>query len=265
MLATLTSPTATTRRFSHEPAKRASMGLRDIIRKKDQLGEHGPVQEEAVRNLSSPQFTFIRSDTLGQELIEPPQDPRDAGHLSPQHPRKSNRLSLDVFRPSRSRSASGSSNVSQNEPDRDETASRSRRLSQRLHLSRAPESSEHVPQNLPEIRVPADPQDKDAAESQWEQRATILAGQNEVVRSRPATPDATDAMGNLNLGGHGGNRMRSASTATSSKQTDEAVQEAIRLHEEGDLVRSTEIFSQLADPHGANNTLSQVLYGLALR
>lgn len=32
-----------------------------------------------------------------------------------------------------------------------------------------------------------------------------------------------------------------------------------------DLERSTQMFGQLADPHGANNPLSQVLYGLALR
>jgi hypothetical protein len=32
-----------------------------------------------------------------------------------------------------------------------------------------------------------------------------------------------------------------------------------------DLVRSTEMFGRLADPNGANNALSQVLYGLALR
>lgn len=32
-----------------------------------------------------------------------------------------------------------------------------------------------------------------------------------------------------------------------------------------DLERSTEMFGHLADPNGANNPLSQVLYGLALR
>jgi hypothetical protein len=32
-----------------------------------------------------------------------------------------------------------------------------------------------------------------------------------------------------------------------------------------DLERSTKMFGQLADPNGANNPLSQVLYGLALR
>lgn len=61
------------------------------------------------------------------------------------------------------------------------------------------------------------------------------------------------------------------------------VQEAIRLHEAGgkrdlptwpldhadimetELEKSTEMFRRLAEPTGANNALSQVLYGLALR
>lgn len=36
-------------------------------------------------------------------------------------------------------------------------------------------------------------------------------------------------------------------------------------HRASDLSRSTEMFGRLADPNGANNALSQVLYGLALR
>jgi hypothetical protein len=51
----------------------------------------------------------------------------------------------------------------------------------------------------------------------------------------------------------------------SSKAIDEDIQEAIRLHEAGDLEQSTKLFGRLADPEGANNPLSQVLYGLALR
>jgi len=43
------------------------------------------------------------------------------------------------------------------------------------------------------------------------------------------------------------------------------IQEAIRLHEKGDLEASTALFGRLAEPNGANNALAQVLYGLALR
>lgn len=45
-------------------------------------------------------------------------------------------------------------------------------------------------------------------------------------------------------------------------QADENIQEAIRLHEAGELVESTAMFGRLAK---AENPLSQVLYGLALR
>ena len=134
-----------------------------------------------------------------------------------------------------------------------------------MHLSRAPESSENVPQNLPEIRVAGgdEAQDKDAAESQWEKRATMLAGQNDLARSRPTTPDG----GSQRDEGSEDTRTRSraGSRVTSSKQTDDMIQEAIRLHEAEELGKSTQLFKQLADPNGANNTLSQVLYGLALR
>lgn len=249
------------------------MGIRDILRKKDQLGDHGPVQEQAVRDLSGPQFTFIRSDTFGQERIEPPSFPPDYSehHLSasPDPSSRRSRLSLDVFRSNRSRSASVSSQVSNSGTlttgDEDKEKKRSRRLSERLHLSRAPESSENVPQNLPEIRVAGgdEAQDKDAAESQWEKRATMLAGQNDLARSRPTTPDG----GSQRDDGSGETRTRSraGSRVTSSKQTDDMIQEAIRLHEAEELGKSTQLFKQLADPNGANNTLSQVLYGLALR
>jgi TPR repeat protein len=47
--------------------------------------------------------------------------------------------------------------------------------------------------------------------------------------------------------------------------TQENIQEAIRLHEAGEYVKSTAMFGRLADPNGPNNPLSQVLYGLALR
>jgi hypothetical protein len=246
------------------------MGIRDILRKKDQLGDNGPVQEQAVRDLSGPQFTFIRSDTFGQERIEPPTFPPDYNdqHLSAaaHEPRRS-RLSLDVFRSSRSRSGSVSSQVSNSGGAslavNEEEKKKSRRLSERLHLTRAPASSENVPQNLPEIREPVDAQDKDAAESAWEQRATMLAGQNDLARSRPATPDETSQQQHHQPSPK--NRARSGSAVTSSKQTDDMIQEAIRLHESGDLGKSTELFKQLANPNGANNTLSQVLYGLALR
>lgn len=139
-----------------------------------------------------------------------------------------------------------------------------------------------MPDNLPDI-APTDPGDKDALESQWEKRATILAGQNELMRTRsvidrspvPPVPPLppSDSLASLRLddgrglrpGGGSLSRSPSASTQVSSKAIDANIQEAIRLHEAGDLTNSTRMFGVLADESGTNNALSQVLYGLALR
>lgn len=240
-----------------------------MLKKKDDLDRSGPAEAETVRRLAGPEFTFIRSDTVSQHVIIPPDGGHgsfDDGLLSPTSPSRDQsrtRRSLDVFRSTRSRSASVSSTTSHQ--SRKDGAGR--RLSQRLHLSRQPDSSENVPENLPEIVIPVDSQDKDGAELQWEKRATILAEQNERARSRPATPNLADSVSHLSLDGPS-RRSRSPSASSgivSSKAIDADIQEAIRLHEEGDLEGSTRIFGRLADPRGANNPLSQVLYGLALR
>ncbi|CAM1506927.1 Fc.00g065680.m01.CDS01 [Cosmosporella sp. VM-42] len=234
------------------------MGLRDMLKKKNDLAQGAATDAETMGRLNAPEFTFIRSDTTTQEIIHPPDVPND--HLlSAKEPRKT-RHSLDVFRSGRSRSTSVSSQTDKSEKSDKTDKKDSRRLSQRLHLSRAPPSSDAVPENLPEIVQPVDPQDKDAQESQWEKRATILAGQNDLARSRPTTP--TEGVANMNLASSP--RVQTPKPA-SSKEIDDDIQEAIRLHEEGDLERSTRIFGHLADPKGANNPLSQVLYGLALR
>ncbi|KAK4674108.1 hypothetical protein QC763_117570 [Podospora pseudopauciseta] len=229
------------------------MGFRDKFRKKE--------EEEGNSTLD---FTFVRSDTHSAEVIQPPGEPVGAsndGFLSPgpQTPQKSRR-SLDVFRSNRSRSASASSNQGGGH----------KRLSQRLHLSRSPASSEIVPQDLPEIVVPdGGVEDKDGTESQWEKRATLLARENEKHRSRPGTPDhgsSPPTLPQLRLGDASADEAPDPRVkVVSSKAIDEDIQEAIRLHEAGKLEESTALFGRLADPKGANNPLSQVLYGLALR
>lgn len=113
-----------------------------------------------------------------------------------------------------------------------------------------------MPGDLPEIQ---DGQDGDG--DAWEERATILARENEKVRSRPATPVNEDIpnVGGLKLGDTKGGGI------VASKSTDDNIQEAIRLHEAGELEEATRMFGRLADPNGENNALSQVLYALALR
>lgn len=248
------------------------MGLRDILKKKDDLQDTAEQPVPSNQHLGAPEFVFVRSDTATQEVIQPPAD-YDQGHLAAKEPSKARR-SLDVFRPrSRSRSGSVASDLSASSSHRRDSAGR--RLSQRLHLSREPESSENVPENLPAIMTSTDLEDKDHNESQWEKRATILAGQNEMARSRPQTPNrsltpreggpATPLSPARLSEVRGQERSRSRPRSQSSAAIDEDIQEAIRLHEAGDLERSTMLFGRLADPNGANNPLSQVLYGLALR
>ncbi|KAI9171413.1 hypothetical protein HJFPF1_00896 [Paramyrothecium foliicola] len=244
------------------------MGLRDLLKKKDEVARRGSEGNPSVGQYKESDFTFIRSDTHSQDFIQPPGGPpSDSNYLSAGPEPSKARRSLDVFR---------SGNRSRSHSDASQTGASSRRLSERLHLSRAPDSSEKVPQNLPDIVLPNDAQDKDAAESQWEKRATMLATQNERATSRPASPLSPmspmsplsgDPRGRTgSVGGIAGrSRSPSASHVVSSKAIDADIQEAIRLHEEGNLPESTRLFGQLANPDGANNPLSQVLYGLALR
>ncbi|KAK5655451.1 hypothetical protein OQA88_5722 [Cercophora sp. LCS_1] len=255
------------------------MGLRDLLKKKQGLDEGDGPDPATVKRLAAPEFTFVRSDTYTEEVIHPPgrADSDGSSHLTidSKGAKDKGRLSLDVFRSSGGRSRSSSVTSSRSTGGGGGTA---KRLSQRLHLSRSPVSSENVPQDLPRIIAPDDPeQDKEGQESQWEKRATILARENEKNRSRPHSPvrDASQSLANMRL--HDGSSDDAPPNwplagpsgpkkgVVSSKETDEKIQEAIRLHEEGDLERSTALFGQLADPKGANNPLSQVLYGLALR
>ena len=266
------------------------MGLRDLLKKKQGIDvADAPDRSATVQRLAAPEFTFVRSDTYTEEVIHPPGGPASdrgdddsSSYLAVDSKTKDkSRLSLDVFRSKDGRSRSTSVSSSRNGAA---GPSPSKRLSQRLHLSRSPVSSDNVPHNLPEIITPADPEtDKEGQELQWEKRATMLVRGNEKHRSRPSTPVLDVAPGLAGLRLHDGSSDDGAPSwplpgpsappapsgpqqgVVSSKEIDEDIQEAIKLHEAGDLEKSTALFGLLADPKGANNPLSQVLFGLALR
>ena len=206
------------------------------------------------------QFTFMRSDTHTQEIISPPtfSSPDSSNLLSLATDgagERESRTSRLFGRPRTTSAAESVASASSRGSEKSDTKSAGKkRLSQRLGLRRSEQSSTNVPVNLPEI-TPVETTDVTTIESQWEARATILARKNEIERSRPNTPvgsmtDLTEAW---------------KERFVSSKRDDDAIQEAIRLHEAGDLEASTQMFGRLADPNGENNALSQVLYGLALR
>jgi hypothetical protein len=233
------------------------MPLLDLLKKKEKL-ETETDSAEALP--TPPQITFMRSDTDTQEVIFLPDDPPNQFYDPPAsadgssdggHRARFSRLT------SRSRSQSTASNASRSsETSKSKERSRdSRRLSQLLGLRKS-ESSAVVPDDLPDIH---DGQDGDG--DAWEQRATILARENEKSRSRPATPVNEDM---LDVGGMKLTEAKEGGVVA-SKNTDDNIQEAIRLHEAGELNNATRMFGRLADPNGENNALSQVLYALSLR
>lgn len=258
-------------------------GLRDLLKKKESIAKEQ--QDSKPAQLAIPEFKIIRTTTESEEIIEPPDFSDDEAPVSTKakEQKKEHRRTLGFRRwshvtqtkdPTVSRSSLESeegekSNALPVRP-KDE-----RRLSERLHLggrSRSKSSdasSSHLPEDLPaapdSVAIPtiaidgADDErskaDQARKEARWEKRATILASSNKLLEEeQQRQAQAQDRP-----------PSRDRSPSISDQRGDENIQEAIRLHEAGDLEASTQMFGRLANPKGANNALSQVLYGLALR
>jgi len=240
------------------------MPFKDLLKKKEKNAAESQEEGEGL-----PVFTFMRSDTNTQEIINPPTfssvDSKDSSNRLYTDGNVESRTSRFFKGRPRSTSVASTTSASSRTSEKSKTKSpTSKRLSQRLHLRKSDPTSASVPDDLPEINVPV-VEEEGGVESQWEKRATILARKNEESRSRPTTPVGRSAdLGSFNrmtISGSLGNDKGVVST----KYVDDNIQEAIRLHEGGDLETSTQMFGRLADPKGENNALSQVLYGLALR
>lgn len=245
------------------------MTLKDILTKREKI------KKDVTPSVVSPPepdpvaegFTFLRSDTNTQELIRPPSFTNEAAEPTP--PKTQHRLSSHFSRLRSSSDASTHSAQSRTSPKSE------KRLSQRLHLnrSRTPSlSSVNVPTDLPDIQDLA--VQGEEKEAQWEERATILAkgnpnnrpvplenGQPEGATSKhkpypDRVPEGTSPDPEEGLLVRPG-----ATRSVSSAKADENIQEAIRLHESGDLVNSTAMFGRLA----GSNAMAQIMFGLALR
>ena len=240
------------------------MTLKDIIKKKEKIKERvtpslvSPYQLDPIAN----EFTFFRSDTNTKELISPPSFTNEIAEPTPH--KNEHRLSSHFSRLRSSSNASTQSAQSTNSPKS------AKRLSQRLHLnrSRTPSSSSvNVPTDLPHIEDVA-VQDEEK-EAQWEERATILAKGN--PNNRPVSLEGGVASAQkfyqdkspqeTSDPEQGLSARPETNRSVSSAQGDENIQEAIRLHESGDLVNSTAMFGRLAE----SNAMAQIMYGLALR
>lgn len=213
------------------------MPLRDFLKKKDKIEENGG--ETRLQSSFEPTpFKIMRSDTNTEEILDSPTIPASPkGEKSPglfrrasntrDSPGKEHKSLSDVFHIHRNKSSSGP-------------------------------SSYKPPANMPEIQGTYNERaDKDETEARWEERATLLANANKSpgLAAASAAPEKNSSQ--LSLNSPNG-RPRSVSDARS----DVTLQEAIRLHEEGQYPEATAMFKQLADQ---GNVLSEVLYGLALR
>jgi hypothetical protein len=230
------------------------MTLKDFLRKKDKIDNVEPPQSPIVQ---ANEFTFVRTDTHTEEYIKPPAFDDDGGRERSRESKTppSSRPSFGRFRKSVSPGASDSCS-----PEKERKPELHRRLSKRLHFGRdrsVSTSSVNLPIDLPEIEDAYDGTgDQQEKEAKWEQRATILASKSPIIQA-PKSPQVE--MESLSLGAA---RHSPRPTGVNDPTSDVDIQEAIRLHEAGELEAATAMFRQLAQ---SGNVLSQVLYGLALR
>ncbi|KAG9726804.1 HCP-like protein, partial [Aureobasidium melanogenum] len=261
------------------------MPLRDVLKKRSNIqGDATSTRSTSSNSLSTlpnpiPEFTFMRTTTHEQEVIVPPSYPGDEAPLASEQvtPEKKRR---SIFRKSSANlvsSTASNHSLSSHSEEKETTTvppvrpKNERKLSERLHFGRSrglarSDSSSHVPSDLGDAPqntpAPLDPPDakgrvketetkenKMHREAQWEKRATMMALKNPILDGERS--ESSEKKGHRR--------------SSSLEEGEADIQEAIRLHEEGDLERSTQIFGKLADPNGANNPLCQVLYGLALR
>lgn len=234
------------------------MTLKDLLKKKDKIRDEGATpssQGGSTLSPDVPEFQFFRTTTSTQESIEPPSFPgdptRNAPLLSPEP-----RGSFGRFRRHSNASSQGSHTGS--------TDGVSKGL-ERLHFGRSrSNSSANVPENLPEVGGDGVARTEEE-EAKWEKRATVLVTQGALNQAGGASGPTSPRIEVQNPLRPATPQGRSRSPSINAPGDEENIQEAIRLHEKGNLEASTALFGRLADPNGHNNALAQVLYGLALR
>ena len=255
------------------------MTLKDLLKKRDKIHDDA-LPPAAPPSIDPLEFTIMRSDTHTQELISPP---TFASDNQPQHTSNESQHSHNPFSRLRKSSLASSSSKSPSKDEKRPSSKEGKRLSQSLHFRsnsrKSSQASVNVPSDLPEIQNVA--VDKEEQQAQWEQRATILADANANTRAR-ALSHSDQGSQSPQQRGHRRSRSDISIPASavvqveprahlgdravvkrsiSDQKGDENIQEAIRLHEAGELSRSTEMFGRLA----ASNAMAQIMYGLALR
>lgn len=222
------------------------MTLKDLLKKKEKIRDVSDAPEKGpTLSPDVPEFQFFRTTTTTRESIEPPNfpgDPTRQSYLTPEVPRSS----------LKGRFRRHSNAGQENDKSKSEGG-------HKLHFGRnRSASSVNVPQNLPEVGGDGVARNEED-EARWEKRATVLVEANTLLKSGGNTP-SIEINNPVSSG-----RQKGANDNAEGSSTDVLIQRAIHLHEESQYAQATEIFGMLANPNGANNALSQVLYGLALR
>ena len=258
-----------------------NMTLKDLLKKKEKISS-SPPDPIAPPSDPRPDFTILRSDSNTQEILSPPSFPAEttAGKGESHHSHFTKHFA-------RLRTSSNASNISnKSRPSSRDNDSRpssrdeksTKRLSGRFHLAHSRDSSRssiNVRNDLPDISPVLDLKGEEA-QAAWEERATILAKENLNVNlplshdggvsprsSRPMTPTRKQKL-EEQPGFHPehlGDPVPRGRTLSDAKSDDD-IQAAIRLHEEGDLEPSTAMFGRLAE---RGNVMAEIMYGLALR
>lgn len=227
------------------------MPLKDLLKKKEKIRDEGNVADKGpTLSPDVPEFQFYRTTTTTRESIEPPAFPGDP-----------TRAARPFLAPAPDhRGFKGRFRRHSNAPELIGAQEHEKSGHRQIFGRGRSTSSANVPSDLPAVGGDGVARNEDE-EAKWEKRATVLISGNTVLKSGPNTP-TIEVHNPVSPSASPG---RSQQTSVSAAPADADIQEAIRLHEAGDYAASTQIFGKLADPNGANNALSQVLYGLALR
>lgn len=155
------------------------MTLKDLLKKKDRIHEEQHAGSSNMLAPETPEFTFMRTTTTTQSIIEPPSYPGDPTREQPhQHSPESHKLFGRLRK---------HSNAGQKTPGSEKEELNS--LTERLHLGRHRSSSSvNVPQDLPDVGDAVVARDEDD-EAKWEKRATMMAVGNTIAKSGSTTPN----------------------------------------------------------------------------
>jgi hypothetical protein len=163
------------------------MTLKDLLKKKEKIRDEGgfpPFPAGPTLSPDVPEFTFMRTTTSSQSIIEPPSHPLDPVRQPPLLSPTSPQGKLGRFR-----RHSHTTETTQKTEDPHEKSEH--KLSGIFGRNRSA-SSANIPENLPDIVAGVARTEDD--EAQWEKRATIMAKGNTISQNTTPNYERADPM-----------------------------------------------------------------------